>query len=206
MSENRALMNQHPLQSTSRREFLKNTGRFAAASALAGVVLPHVHAAEDNTIRLALIGCGGRGSGAVANAMSAGGLVLGDDGGTKRAALSGAGGPVKLVAMADLRQDKLDQSYAALTQTLGRSGLTCRPSAGSWASTPTARPLIACGRATWRCWPRTPPSARRTWSTRWRRASTCSWRRTSRPTRAASSACSRPAKPPRRRTSRSPPA
>ena len=32
--------------------------------------------AEDNTIRLALIGCGGRGSGAVANAMSAGGLVM----------------------------------------------------------------------------------------------------------------------------------
>lgn len=113
-------MNQNPNHLTSRREFIKNTGRFAAASALAGAVLPHVHAAEDNTIRLALIGCGGRGSGAVANAMSAGGLVLGDDGGTKRAALSGAGGPVKLVAMADLRQDKLDQSHAALTQTLDK--------------------------------------------------------------------------------------
>ena len=113
-------MNQTPIHPTSRREFLKHTGRFAAASALAGVVLPHVHAAEDNTIRLALIGCGGRGSGAVANAMSAGGLVLGDDGGTKRAALSGAGGPVKLVAMADIRQDKLDQSYAALNQGLSQ--------------------------------------------------------------------------------------
>ena len=60
-----------------RREFIKNTARIAAASALAGVAIPHVHAAEDNTIRLALIGCGGRGSGAVANAMSAGGLVDG---------------------------------------------------------------------------------------------------------------------------------
>src|SRR5512137_1295925 len=104
----------------SRRDFIRTTGQFATVSALAGVVLPHVHAAEDNTIRLALIGCGGRGSGAVANAMSAGGLVLGDDGGTKRAALSGAGGPVKLVAMADLRQDKLDQSYNALTQSLDK--------------------------------------------------------------------------------------
>jgi predicted dehydrogenase len=113
-------MNQDLTQPTSRREFIKHTGRFAAASALAGVVLPHVHAAEDNTIRLALIGCGGRGSGAVANAMSAGGLVLGDDGGTKRAALSGAGGPIKLVAMADLRQDKLDQSYTALNQSLSQ--------------------------------------------------------------------------------------
>ncbi|HOX55647.1 MAG TPA: gfo/Idh/MocA family oxidoreductase [Candidatus Paceibacterota bacterium] len=113
-------MNRHTNLPTSRREFLKDTGRFAALSALAGVALPHVHAADDNTIRLALIGCGGRGSGAVANAMSAGGLVLGDDGGTKRAALSGAGGPVKLVAMADLRQDKLDQSHAALSQSLDK--------------------------------------------------------------------------------------
>ena len=111
-------MSLKPTSPTSRREFIKSTGRFAAASALAGVVLPHVHAAEDNTIRLALIGCGGRGSGAVANAMSAGGLVLGDDGGTKRAAGSGAGGPIKLVAMADLRRDKLDASYNALTQQL----------------------------------------------------------------------------------------
>jgi predicted dehydrogenase len=102
----------------SRRDFIKTTSQFAAASALAGVAIPRVHAAEDNTIRLALIGCGGRGSGAVANAMSAGGLVLGDDGGTKRAAGTGAGGPIKLHAMADIRQDKLDQSYAALTQSL----------------------------------------------------------------------------------------
>jgi predicted dehydrogenase len=104
---------------SSRRDFLKTTGQLAAASALANVALPHVHAAEDNTIRLALIGCGGRGCGAVANAMSAGGLVLGDDGGTKRAAGSGAGGPIKLVAMADLRQDRLDQSFRSLRQALG---------------------------------------------------------------------------------------
>src|SRR5512140_2038831 len=103
----------------SRREFIKTTTQFAAgASVLNGVSLPHVHAAEDNTIRLALIGCGGRGSGAVANAMSAGGLVLGDDGGTKRD-LGAGGGPVKLAAMADLRQDRLDQSYSALKQALG---------------------------------------------------------------------------------------
>ena len=41
-------------------------------------------AAEDNTIHLALIGCGGRGTGAAANAMKA-----------------RNGGPIKLVAMAD---------------------------------------------------------------------------------------------------------
>ena len=106
-------------QLPSRRQFIKTTGQFAAVSALAGVAIPHVHAAEDNTIHLALIGCGGRGSGAVANAMSAGGLVLGDDGGTKRAVGTGAGGPIKLIAMADIRQEKIDQSYNALKQTLG---------------------------------------------------------------------------------------
>lgn len=78
---------------TSRREFLKNTGRVAAASTLLGAALPRVHAAEDNTLRVALIGCGGRGTGAAADAMS-----------VKQ-------GPVKLVAMADVFQDRLNSSY-----------------------------------------------------------------------------------------------
>ena len=43
---------------SSRRQFLKTSSRLAAASALAGVVFPHVHAAENNTINFALIGCG----------------------------------------------------------------------------------------------------------------------------------------------------
>jgi predicted dehydrogenase len=111
-------MSDKPDRLSSRREFIKTTGQFAAASALAGVALPHVHAAEGNTIQLALIGCGGRGTGAVANAMSAGGLVIGDDGGTKRAAGSGAGGPIKLVAMADLRPDRIQKSHGALSEML----------------------------------------------------------------------------------------
>ncbi len=106
---------------TSRREFIKTTSQLAAASALAGVPLPAVHAGEDNTIQLALIGCGGRGNGAVANAMSAGGLVLGDDNGTKRALGTGAAGPIKLVAMADLRADRLEQSHSALATALGKN-------------------------------------------------------------------------------------
>src|SRR5215471_14239799 len=108
-----------PASGSSRRDFLKQTGRLAAASALAGVALPYVHAAEDNTIRLALIGCGNRGAGAVANAMSAGGLVLGDNSGRQAEPGKGAGGPVKLVAMADLRQDRLDEKRAVLTEHLG---------------------------------------------------------------------------------------
>ena len=59
-----------PQGETSRRGFFKDTGRVAAASALAGVVVPAVHAAGDETIKVALIGCGGRGSGAADNALS----------------------------------------------------------------------------------------------------------------------------------------
>jgi len=85
----------------SRREFLQASGTLLAASALSGTAVPHVHAAEDNTIRLALIGCGGRGSGAVANAMQA------------------PGGPVKLVAMADLFEKRQDSSYKTLLKQFG---------------------------------------------------------------------------------------
>lgn len=87
--------------STSRREFLKQTGQLAAASALAGVAVPYVHAAADDTIRLALIGCGGRGSGAVVDAYDS------------------AHGPVKLVAMADLFQKQIASSYKNLSDKYG---------------------------------------------------------------------------------------
>lgn len=86
---------------SSRREFLQWSGKLAAGSALAGVALPHVHAAEDNTIRLALIGCGGRGSGAAANALTV------PDGNTK------------LVAMADLFENRLTASHKNLTKEFG---------------------------------------------------------------------------------------
>ena len=83
-------------QNPSRREFLKNTGRLAAASALAGVTIPYVHAAEDNTIQIVLIGCGGRGTGAAADALSV------------------KNGPIRLVAMADVFEHRLKSSYKAL--------------------------------------------------------------------------------------------
>ena len=85
----------------TRRKFLGLAGKLAATSALAGVVVPHVHAAGDETIKLAVIGCGGRGSGAVANALSV------------------PGGPVKLFAMADLFEDRLRASHQTLSKQFG---------------------------------------------------------------------------------------
>ncbi|NOX54100.1 MAG: gfo/Idh/MocA family oxidoreductase [Planctomycetes bacterium] len=81
---------------SSRRTFLKATGSIAASSALAGTAIPTVHAGEDNTIRIALIGCGGRGTGAAVNALSV------------------KNGPIKLVAMADIFDYKLAGSYKRL--------------------------------------------------------------------------------------------
>jgi predicted dehydrogenase len=83
---------------SSRREFIKQSSVVAASTALAGLALPAVHAAEDHTIRLALIGCGGRGTGAV------------------RDALSVSGEPVELHVMADLIETRLEQSHQALRQ------------------------------------------------------------------------------------------
>ncbi len=79
-----------PSSNTSRRQFLKSGSAIAAGSALAAAAIPRVHAAEDNTIRLALIGCGGRGRGAVANAFTTTDM-----------------GPIKLYAMADVFADRL---------------------------------------------------------------------------------------------------
>src|SRR5437870_5331046 len=54
----------------SRRELMKTTGKVAVASALAGLALPQVHAGESNTINIALVGCGNRGTGAAGDALS----------------------------------------------------------------------------------------------------------------------------------------
>jgi hypothetical protein len=63
-------MTSAPSDPLSRRDFLADTGRFTAASALAGVALPNVHGGADETIQVALVGCGGRGTGAAGNALA----------------------------------------------------------------------------------------------------------------------------------------
>ncbi len=90
-------------QKSTRREVLALGGKTASGIAVAGLVVPRVHAAEDNTIRLALIGCGGRGSGAAGNALSV-----------------PDGGPVKLFAMADLFENRLVASHKGLSARFGK--------------------------------------------------------------------------------------
>jgi predicted dehydrogenase len=82
----------------NRRQFLKQGGSLAAGAAVLGRLSPSVFAAGNSTIRLALIGCGGRGRGAVANALS----------------VPPESQPVKLYAMADTIEKKLDDSYDTL--------------------------------------------------------------------------------------------
>lgn len=95
----RSAVSEHTANGMSRRDLLKNSGRIAAATALAGMVVPqHVYAGETNTIQVALVGCGGRGTGAASNALD-----------TKN-------GPVKLVAMADVFPNRLNASYEGIKQ------------------------------------------------------------------------------------------
>ncbi|MGE3809399.1 MAG: Gfo/Idh/MocA family protein, partial [Gemmataceae bacterium] len=76
---------------TSRREFL-----MTSSAALAGALIsPQAHAAGSDLLRVALIGCGGRGTGAATQALR-------------------ADANVKLVAMADAFEDKLEASLATL--------------------------------------------------------------------------------------------
>jgi myo-inositol 2-dehydrogenase / D-chiro-inositol 1-dehydrogenase len=91
-------MNNEPNSNADRREFLKTSGLLTGAAMLS--TLPGFASGfygVDDTIKIALVGCGGRGTGAAAQALS-----------TKQ--------NVKLVAMADAYQDRLDDAYKGLTE------------------------------------------------------------------------------------------
>ncbi|MBP7828257.1 MAG: Gfo/Idh/MocA family oxidoreductase [Verrucomicrobia bacterium] len=71
----------------TRRAFLKHSAHAAAGVALTRAITSRAYAAENNTLKLALIGCGGRGGGAVAQALS-------------------TAGPTQLWALADFFPDR----------------------------------------------------------------------------------------------------
>ena len=81
---------------TTRRTFLKQSSAAALGSSLLSVPLgARPRRRGEETIRIALVGCGGRGAGAANQALS-------------------TAGPVKLVAMADAFRDRLDGAYNSL--------------------------------------------------------------------------------------------
>ncbi len=83
----------------NRREFIK-TSSIVAGSALAGMTATarFAHAASSDEIKVALIGCGGRGSGAAGDMLS-------------------STHPVKLYAMGDLFEDRLASSLNGLQKS-----------------------------------------------------------------------------------------
>ena len=86
---------------TSRRDFLKATSGVIAGTALAGAIGTRAYAGESNTVKIALVGCGGRGTGAAANALS-------------------TEGPTKLVAMADVFKQRLASSLGNLAKSFAK--------------------------------------------------------------------------------------
>ncbi len=80
----------------TRREFVKQSSLIAGglfATKLAGA---NFFSGTDDVIKIALVGCGGRGTGAISQALS-----------TKQ--------NLKLVAMADAFRDRLDDCYKTIT-------------------------------------------------------------------------------------------
>ena len=84
-----------PSSVTSRRRFLGASAAVTVASALP--LTRDVHAAGSDEIRIALIGCGGRGTGAAVQALE-----------------NSSGARVKIVAMADAFRQRLDTAYGVL--------------------------------------------------------------------------------------------
>ena len=90
-----------PNSSADRRSFLKTSGSIAAASALMASATPAVHAQGDSTIGIALVGCGGRGTGAAVNALKV------------------QNGKIQLTAMADVFDHRLAASHGSISKQFG---------------------------------------------------------------------------------------
>ncbi len=79
----------------SRRDFIKTSALVTGGILAPAFIVPGAYAAPANELKLAVIGCGGRGTGAVFQAFA-------------------TGHPIKLVAMADAFEDRMESSYKAI--------------------------------------------------------------------------------------------
>ncbi len=99
MSHDKKTDQQGQTKNSSRREFLRNGSRIAVAGAAVGsMIVPKLsiarsaHAFGSDTVKIGLVGCGGRGTGASVHAMNT------------------TSGNVELTAMADAFEDRLQNS------------------------------------------------------------------------------------------------
>ncbi|HYG78712.1 MAG TPA: Gfo/Idh/MocA family oxidoreductase [Planctomycetota bacterium] len=83
---------------STRRDFVKSSTAGILASAMAGAIASRAHAAGDDVIKVGLIGCGGRGTGAAQQALN-------------------ADKNVKLVAVGDAFSDRLESSLSLLKKS-----------------------------------------------------------------------------------------
>ena len=92
------MKNQQTTPELNRRKFVKASGLAVGGMMLSpSLVAAKAHIDGDDTIKIGLIGCGGRGTGAAIQALS-----------TKQ--------NVKLVALCDAFRDKVDQTYKKITE------------------------------------------------------------------------------------------
>ena len=109
-------------QSPSRRQFLKRSS-LALAGAATVTQLPFVvtsHAAPDDPIRIGLIGCGGRGTGAVLNVLGAQTKVIYPSSGYHTEDVAQTGPlqrkDVEVIALADVFEDRLERCRENLSK------------------------------------------------------------------------------------------
>jgi predicted dehydrogenase len=99
------MQNNMPFSGKSRRDFVKQTGIISGGVLAAPLITnANFYSGASDEIKVALIGCGGRGTGAAVQAL-----------------LSKQN--VKLVAMADAFRDRLDDAYKSITGDLTEAGI-----------------------------------------------------------------------------------
>src|SRR5690606_28569412 len=84
-------------QGLARRAFIKSTAALAGGALISSLPLKGAYAAGTDEIKVAVIGCGGRGTGAAFDAIA-------------------TGQNIKIVAMADAFLDRLEESYGKIKE------------------------------------------------------------------------------------------
>ena len=87
-------------QNKERRDFIRTSALLAGGAMLSSIPLAGAYASGSDVIRVAVIGCGGRGTGAAFDALA-------------------TGANIKIVALADAFRDRLDECFKKLSDRYG---------------------------------------------------------------------------------------